>query len=216
MDSLHLCIALGPVAVYLLLLGMINVASRPFLTTGARDTAALGICISGFVIAGPMELFLPETAAGRYGAFVWLLLIAFYALSLSLLVLLMRPRIIVYNVTAEQLRPLLVEVVNQIDRESRWAGESLMIPRLGVQLHLEAFAPLKNMQLVAAGPKQNYAGWRHLEMAIAAELGHLKTERNPYGYLLLSLGLLMVGVLTFYMVNDSHSVAQGLRDMLRM
>ncbi len=53
-DPLHFCIALGPLAAYLLLLGAVNLSSRPFLTNGARDTAALGIGILGFAIVGPM------------------------------------------------------------------------------------------------------------------------------------------------------------------
>ena len=70
MDPLHATIALAPVAVYLLLLGMINLSARPLVTSGLRDSAALGIAASGFVIAGPMELFLPETCCvwvGRCG-----------------------------------------------------------------------------------------------------------------------------------------------------
>ena len=43
MDPLNLCIALGPLAVYLLLLGLIGLSSRPFLTSGFRDGATLAI-----------------------------------------------------------------------------------------------------------------------------------------------------------------------------
>ena len=109
-DPLHVCIALGPLAVYLFLLGLINLSRRPFLTTGARDAAALGVGISGFVVVGPMELFLPGAAANRFGGYVWLLLLAFYALCLTLWVLLLRPRLVIYNATAEQLRPVLAGV----------------------------------------------------------------------------------------------------------
>ena len=66
-DPLHLAIALGPLAVYFLLVGMINLSSRPLVTTGARDAAALGVGLSGLVFAGPMELFLPEDAAIHFG-----------------------------------------------------------------------------------------------------------------------------------------------------
>ena len=59
-DPLHLSIALGPLATYLMVLGVVNLSIRPFVTTGSRDTAALGLAISGLAIAGPMELFLPE------------------------------------------------------------------------------------------------------------------------------------------------------------
>ena len=58
-DALHLSIALGPLAVYLLLLGFVNLSTRPFVTTGARDVGALGLAIAGLIVAGPMELFLP-------------------------------------------------------------------------------------------------------------------------------------------------------------
>ena len=50
MDPLHLCIALGPVARYFLLLGSINLSRRPFVTSGTRDAAALGIAIVGGVL----------------------------------------------------------------------------------------------------------------------------------------------------------------------
>ena len=44
MQTLHLCISLGPLAVYLFLVGLINSRRRPFVTSGARDMAArLGV-----------------------------------------------------------------------------------------------------------------------------------------------------------------------------
>ena len=97
MDPLHLCIALGPVIAYLMLLGLINSRRRPFLTTGARDLSALGIGVSGLVIAGPMELFLPELATNQFGAYVWVMMLALYGLCWTLIVLLGRPRLVVYN-----------------------------------------------------------------------------------------------------------------------
>ena len=46
MDPLHFCIAIAPLAVYLLLLGVMNLRGRPFVTTGARDAAALALAWS--------------------------------------------------------------------------------------------------------------------------------------------------------------------------
>lgn len=215
-DPLHLCIALGPLAVYLLLLGCINLSRRPFVTTGARDIAALGVAISGFVVAGPMELFLPEAAALRFGGFVWILLLAFYVLTLTLVVLLLRPRLVIYNVTPEQLRPILAEVVEDLDRQARWAGESLVLPQIGVQLHVESFSPLRNAQLVAAGPQQSYAGWKRLEIALADALRRAQGTPNSYGYALILSGVILVGLVTFWMVNDRQAVTQALTDMLRL
>ncbi len=214
-DPLHLTIALGPLAVYLLLLGSLNLSRRPFLTTGARDTSALGLAISGFVVAGPMELFLPESAAVHFGGYIWVLLLGFYVLCLTLLVLLLRPRIIIYNVTADQLRPTLADVVSELDPDARWAGESLILPGLRVQLHVEPFLAVRNVQLVSSGPRQSYAGWRRLENSLAQALRETKSTLNPYGFSLIMFGLLMVGLITYCVVNDSQAVAHALREMLR-
>lgn len=216
-DALHLSIALGPLAVYFLLLAFVNLSSRPFLTTGARDVAALGLAISGLIVAGPMELFLPEAASNRFGGaeYVWVLLLAFYGLCLTLTVLLMRPRIVIYNADPEQLRAMLAEVVAKLDDEARWAGDSLVLPKLGVQLHVELFGAMRNVQLVSAGPKQSFAGWKRLELALAQVLRNTKASPNPHGFGLLTLGLLLICVMAYRMVSDPTTVVQGLDEMLR-
>ncbi len=215
MDPLHFCIAILPLAVYAVLLGMINLWRKPFLTTGARDVAALGIAVSGLAIAGPMELFLPETAASRFGGFVWLLLIAFYGLCVSLFILLMRPRLVIYNSTMDQIRPLLVSVANDVDKESRWAGDCLTMPRLGIQVHLESFAPLRNVQIVSSGPNQNFDGWKTLERELGKGLSQVRNRSNLWG-----LGLIVfastIGIATaIWMFADQQAVSQALNEMLR-
>ncbi|MEM9410566.1 MAG: hypothetical protein AAGA30_05600, partial [Planctomycetota bacterium] len=162
MDPLHFCIAIAPLSVYFLMLGILNLIGRPFVTTGARDAAALGIGISGLMMAGPMELFFPEAAASQYGSFVWVLLVSFYGLCVSLIVLLMRSRIVVYNASLEQIRPILNQIAMDFDRKSRWTGDSLLIPDLQVHLHLEAVDWLRNVQLTSGGVNQSIEGWRKL------------------------------------------------------
>lgn len=215
MDPLHFFIAVAPVAVYMLLLGVINLTGRPFLTTGARDAAALGVAISGFIIAGPMELFLPEAAANRFGPFVWLLLIAFYGLCLSLVVLLMRPRFVIYNVTPEQIRPLLAAVVTKLDKDARWAGDSVTLPSMDVQLHVESFGPLRNVQLVSSGPRQSYVGWRRLEIELHQALKPIRSGPNPYGVALLLVSAMIAVGTAAWMASDHQGVAQSLDEMLR-
>lgn len=216
MDPLHLCIALGPLAAYLLLLGVLNLSRRPFVTTGARDAAALGLAVMGFVLAGPMELFLPEAAANRFGGLVWVLLIAFYALCLTLLVLLMRPRLVIYNISMDQLRPIMANVVARLDDTARWAGESLVLPRLGVQLHIESFAAMRNIQLVSAGPKQSYNGWRQLEVALVPAIRESRSERNRYGFSLVFFSMVLLALITIGVINDPQAVYQTWHEMLRL
>ncbi len=177
MDPLHFCIMVAPLGVYFLLIGLVSLRRRPFVTTGARDAAAIGIAISGLMIAGPMELFFPESAAGRFGSYVWLLLIAFYGLCVSLIVLLMRPRIIVYNLSPQRLRPILADIAIRLDPKSRWSGDSLQMPTMDVQLHLEGSSWMSNSQLVAIGDDQKFESWRRLERELRAQLAAIKKLR---------------------------------------
>ena len=54
----------------------------------------------------------------------------------------------------------------QLDSESRWAGDALLMPRLGVHLYLESVAAMRNVSLKSAGPNQNQQGWCRLESAL--------------------------------------------------
>ena len=215
MDPLHFCIAVAPLAVYLLLLGVMNLRGRPFVTTGARDAAALGIGLVGFVIAGPMELFFPEGAASRFGGWVWIMLIVFYGLCVSLVVLLMRSRIVIYNVSLEQLRPILTSVAMKLDRRSRWTGDSLLMPEQRVHLHVETVEALKNVQLTAGGNQQSYEGWQALEKELADALKQLPVGPNLVGvpFLIVS-GALALGAAT-WMLQDQQAVAQALEALWR-
>src|SRR5690349_20902435 len=102
-DPLRLAIALVPLAAYFLLLALVNARRRPFVTTGGCDLAVLGAALSGMVLVGPIELFRPEAAAAEFGGYVWVFLIVFYWLCVWLAVLVARPRLVVYNITAEEL-----------------------------------------------------------------------------------------------------------------
>jgi len=215
MDPLHFCIAVAPLAVYFFLLALLNLIGRPFVTTGARDAGALGIGISGLVIAGPMELFFPEAAASQYGSFVWVLLISFYGLCVSLVVLLIRSRIVVYNVSLEQLRPILNQVAMELDRKSRWTGDSLLIPDLHVHLHLESVDWLHNVQLTSGGMKQSFEGWRKLENELRSALDPIRVGPNLIGIGMLAVAAALAICSASWMLYDPQSVAQSLHEMLR-
>ena len=216
MDPLHAMIALGPVAIYFLVLGGINLDSRPTVINGMGDTAALGIAMVGFMVAGPMELFLPEMAANIFRWGIWPLLITFYLLCLTLYVLLMRPRLVIYNVTAEQLRPVLADVIAQLDPDSRFVGESVYLPNLGVQFHLDPLPLLKNIQLKPAGSEQSYAGWRELELALLLELRATRGTPNPYGVSLMMFGIFICAMIGYWLTFDAVPITQAWHEMMRL
>ena len=215
MDPLHFCIATAPLAVYFCLLGVINVSGRPFVTTGSRDAAALGIGLSGMMVAGPMELFFPNNAAQWAGNLVWLLMLAFYGLCVSLIVLTMRPRLVIYNIDYDKLRPILGDLANQIDGKSRWSGDNLLIPSIQVQLHLEALPLLMNVQLVSTGPRQSYEGWRKLEQKLKTSIGEVRTRPNSFGIGLFILAGSMATGTAIWMLSQQQEVANAFKEMMR-
>ena len=214
MDPFRLCLALGPVAIYLLLLGAVNMFRRPFLVSGGRDTAALGLAVSGLVVVGPVELMFPVAASVSFGATtVWVCLIALYAMCLVLALLMLRPRLVVYNIAPNEFRPILAELAMELDSQSRWAGDALLMPGLGVHLYLESAALMRNMSLKSAGPNQNHQGWWRLESALETALSEVKVARNPCGLLIIATGALASVALVGAVVSDPEGVTQTLAQM---
>jgi hypothetical protein len=210
-DPLRLAIAVVPVAAYVLLLGLVNLQRRPFLTSGGADLTALGIAFSGLVFVGPMELFRPEAATRSFGNYIWLFLLLFYWLWLLLAVLLSRPRLVIYNINAEELHPVLAEIAARLDSGARWAGNQLSLPRLGLQLHLDSLDMMRNVSLVSSGGRQNLDGWRRLASELGASLRSVKVRRNPraVGFLLISLALMTASMTHLLLHQDAITQAMS-------
>ena len=216
MDNLHLCIAVTPLAIYMVWLGFINLRRRPTVVSGFKDAFFLALAVSGFATAGPLELFLPETAAYRFGRLVWVLLLALYCLIAALVILSMRPRIVIYNLSGDELRPALAAVIQKIDAQSRWVGETIDLPSLEVHLHQDRSIATRNIQLVASGPLQNFAGWNELEKELRRELSQVDTSPNSFGYSFLLFAFMLLTFVTSAVVTDRAAMAQSLVEMLRM
>lgn len=216
MDPLHFCISVVPIAAYMLLIGWINLRQRPFLTTGARDLATLAIAISGLMICGPMELFLPEAMAALIGGWVWLPLLVLYALIVTLVLLLIRPRLVVYNITSERLRPILKEVINELDDQARWAGDSVSLPTLGVNLAIDAHPGIRNVTLAAVGTEQELNGWLKLRMRLAAALSENRQPANLQGISFLLLSTVLAIAVVYSLFTGRQEIAQAFRQMMRM
>ncbi len=212
-DPLRLAIALVPLASYCLLIGLLNARRRPFLTSGGADLAALGAALSGLVMVGPVELFRPEAASTEFGSYVWVFLIVFYWLWVWLVVLLARPRLVIYNISGEELRPLLAEAARSLDPEARWAGDSLSLPALGIQLHMETFEIMRNVSLVASGAKQNLTGWRQLAGELYQRLEPLRVAPNPRALGIVLLAIVLMSVSMAHMLSHPQQVAQAMEEI---
>lgn len=216
MDPLHFCIATIPITAYLLLIGWINLSTRPFVTTGVRDLAALAIAVVGFMIVGPMELFLPESVASLVGAWVWIPMLLLYALVTTLVLLLMKPRIVTYNISAEQLRPIAKEIIARLDPEARWAGDCVVAPKLGVQLAIDAYAGVRNVTLTSVGPDQDLDGWDRLKSQLQSTLSKERQSPNSLGIGYLMLSVMLTVAIIYTLLSGRQEIAQAFQDMMRL
>ena len=216
MDPLRFSLAIGPLALYLLALGLVNLSRRPLLVSGPRDLAAMAVAVLGLMIVGPLELLLPQRAANYFGVYVWLTMLVAYAICVTLLILVSRPRLTIYNISETALRPALAQVVESMDPEARRAGQSLVLPHWYMELHVEAGPRLRVVSLVANGDDQNLAGWRQLESALAARLQVTAVGPNPWGAAFVSGALTLLGLAAWQLVQHPAEVAQGFYEMLRV
>jgi hypothetical protein len=214
MDIFSACVAFGPLAIYLLLLGVINSSLRPLVVSGTREILSLGLALMGLVAIGPMQLFMPQEAAVRFGGLVWALLLGFYVLSLMLAIMLSRPRLIVYNITLDELRPLLAENAERLDHDSSWAGKALSMPQMRVNLQLEGFAPMRNVTLSATPDEQSISGWRRLAAELRLALRQTRAANQTHGFRLIICGVLILLALALKVADDPQMIAQGLSRIL--
>lgn len=196
MDPFRICLALGPLAIYLLGVSAINLRRKPTLLSGASDTAGLGLGVVGLIIIGPMELFMPDAAAARFGSYAWLFMVGLYGMVLILSLLTLRPRLVIYNISSDELRAVLGETVERLEPEARWAGDCLSLPKLGIQLYLDATPAMRNATLVAGGPMQSPSGWKRLELELTQSLKTIRVGCNYRAIALLAAGLMLATIVT--------------------
>jgi hypothetical protein len=202
-----------PVAAYALVLALVNARRRPFLTSGGSDLAALGVAVSGLMFVGPLELFRPEAATREFGNYIWLFLLSLYWLGLVLVLLLARPRLVIYNTSSEELRPVLAEAAGRLDPEARWAGNHLTLPALDVHLHLDSLDIMRNVSLVSSGSQQNIDGWRQLARELRRSLATVRTRRSPRVIALLVVSLALLAVSVTQMLNRPEATLQAMNEV---
>lgn len=171
-------VATAPMALYWFALAWLHSRPQPFAVDGRRDFIALGLALFGVFFIGPGSITASLGAMVVWGANVWLLCGLLYFFVVLLLASLQRPRIVVYNATSEELRAPLSRVALSLDDEARWAGASLNLPNLGVQLYVDSAGWGRVATLAGIGPERSPQGWERLEKELRRELATLEPTRR--------------------------------------
>lgn len=215
-DSFSITLSLGPLAVYLLVIGSLQSARRPTVTTGAQDTVALAIGVSGLLLAGPLVLFFPTMAYGMLGWIVWLMLATFFILTVLLIVLTMRPRMVIYGAGAADVREPLLRAAQSLDGNARFDGDQLTFPAVGTTVRLEVFAPGETPQVLPQSQTMSPIFWRRLVRATRLELAQVENPSRGKGAGLLLVALLMLAFVGSQIATQPQEVVSGFREWLRL
>ena len=211
MNMISIAVAFVPLALYFFALAVLNSGHRPRMLTGQEDLTALALGLIGFVMAGPMLYILPIDALAFWGFYTWFFLALLYSLIVWFLGAVFRFRVVIYNIGMTELRDILEKTGQEIDPESRWAGNSLSLPTLGIQFYLERMSLLRNVTLKACGANQNMQGWLQFEKSLRnALLRHRATKKNWVAIFMATVGFLM---LTGAMVILATHTAEALQSL---
>lgn len=171
-------LALVPLGVYLLAVGWIHLRRRPVVVPGILDLAALAAGVSGLVLTGPLALLQPAVGTAAWAT---AMLLGSLVLIVAGGLLATRPRLVVYNVTMDQLRPILAEVVGRLDASARWAGESVVLPAQGLQVLLDGRGLGRAVSVVAVGTRSSPEAWSEFARRVRRAARKLRVRRNPWG-----------------------------------
>jgi hypothetical protein len=187
--AIPLWVAMLPLGAYLAILGWLHLRRRPVLLAGGQDLMLLVLAVSGLVMAGPLALVQPALGATPWATGMLLLL---FTLAVAVGILATRPRLVIYNITVEQLRPILAEVASGLDPSTRWAGESAALPARGLQLLMDGHGLAKSVSVVVVGSRTSAEAWAELSRRLRQAVGSLRVRRNLWGGMLAAAGLLIM------------------------
>ena len=185
LDSLPFWIAIVPLGLYFCTMGGLQLRHRPLVISAAWDSAFLGLALSGLVAVGPLAAIQPLLGGSPWGEVILLLM---YALVVAVCILFARPRLLVYNATVEQIRPLVAQNAAAVDPVVRWAGESVALPTLGLQAHVEGNGSLRTVSIVVLQSCETGEAWIDLSRRLRRMCRRLRVQPSPVGMVMLIVG----------------------------
>lgn len=180
--------AIVPLAAYFALLAAWHGRRRPLAINGHLDAVALACGLVGLVIAGPLAVLQP--AAG-VSAWTTIALLVGFVLLVGFALLAARPRLVVYNVGVEQLRPVVAEVASAIDPTVRWAGETAALPGRGLQVQLDDRGLGRTVSVIAIGGRAAAEAWPEFSRRVRRAVRTLRVHRRPWAGVFAAVAVLL-------------------------
>ena len=195
-DYLRLALGLLPLAIYLLVMGLLALKQRPTLLTSGQEALLVGFALSGFALIGPIELFFPTGAYAALGEWVWMLLLLLYGLLVVLFSLQRAPSWTVLRMNGNSLRESIEKVLDQASIEHTWNGNQIEIPQWGVNAIVQESRGFRNTShLIPCGRQRSLIGWYEFEKHFtASDVFNESDSRDRTEALFRSIGLLSLSI----------------------
>jgi hypothetical protein len=202
--SLRIIAVVVPVALYFLLLGMLNTRRRPQLLSGRQDTALLMVALSPLAFQ-PLTALLgggPAVLLGAAGVVAAVILLAPQT-----------PTLVVYNLSIETGRSLAAEILEGMGHSVRKTQRGVEFEDTAGVVEISAFPLLRNLTFRLTGGRKDL--WKTFEHHLAERLGRIETSPHP-----MSVGLLLVATGLFVaplaaIAHHGPEIVRLLTDLIR-
>lgn len=194
-----------PVAIYFLVLGLLQTRRRPQMLSGRADFALLMAAL------GPL-VFLP--AMSYLGGSVLAVIVA--AVSLVGAILLLSPAgrsWVVYNVSPHAARDAVAAALGAMGLDFARSAGGFVVPSAQVTISVESFPILRNATVRLAGGDKPFA--RTFQAALARRLSALECHASPMAVSMLLAAMVLLVAPLAMMAQDAPQIVRLLTDLLR-
>jgi len=209
---LQLVLALGPLAVYFLGLGLVNSQAHPCMVPARTDFVVLTTALIPLVMG-------PVLAMVEFGGW-WPVLIA--GLVVAGFIGLMLPRRnsgwVVYNTSLPQCRRLLCRACRRLGFSADGSEDHVRITEIGLTVLLTSLPVLRNVTLSLRsqphpGPKDNEAVIRRLIHTLEQEIHQESMLPSPAGASMVVIGAAMLAVPMWLFFHHVEAIVRAVRQI---
>ncbi len=203
--SVRVVTVVVPVAVYFLILGLLNTRRHPQVLTGKADFALLIAALS------PLA-FMP--AVGVLGASPAAAVIIAVAIALGIVLLAPPGRSwVIYNLPAGAAREVVADALEQMGLTVTRSGEAYVIAGYDATVTVEAFPLLRNVTVHLRGGGKELAG--DFQRVLAWRLAGVESEATPMAVSMLLVAMMMLAAPLAMMARDVPQLVRIITDLLQ-
>jgi hypothetical protein len=191
---LQVLLTVVPVAMYFLMLGLVNSQRRPYFVSGRRDFLILALVFSPVLIrplwwlgAANLPIFLVVLVLG---AALFLLVLPKESTSW-----------VIYNITSHHFHRVLERALRSLDVRWRWRHDRIEFEDSTLEIAVSSFLLLQNVTVYLKGEPADQPLIHRISTALEEELGHVKSHPASTGVVFLIIGTALLAWPAFMMTR---------------